>query len=287
LREAFRTIDGFLEGLIRETRERVSVGQHRRRNLMECLLAATCPSGDSAPLTDREVRDDLLAIVANGHQTVAICLALTLYLLARHPRVLEKARAEVDEFGLESVSQLRYLESVIIESLRVYPAAAGLQRRTIAQDNLNGWSIPAWRAVGVSLMPLHANADYFGESPEQFRPERYMPDSSGTGCPFHKADRPPLPTGAKASGGVCLPLTFGAGARRCLGEHFAMHEIKVMLATLIRRFDFDAAERFEPDLDLDRFGLFIALRSTNGVHVRVAPRTEKASLSATAHPIEK
>jgi hypothetical protein len=63
-----------------------------------------------------------------------------------------------------------------------------------------------------------------------------------------------------------------------------MHEIKVMLATLIRRFDFDAAERFEPDLDLDRFGLFIALRSTNGVHVRVALRTEKALLSATAHP---
>jgi hypothetical protein len=71
-------------------------------------------------------------------------------------------------------------------------------------------------------------------------------------------------------------LTFGAGARRCLGEHFAMHEMKLMLATLIRRFDFEAAEGFEPDLDLDRFGLFIALRSTNGVHVGVARRTVKA-----------
>jgi cytochrome P450 len=242
---------------------------------MESLLAATCPSGDSAPLTDREVRDDLLAILANGHQTVAICLALTLYLLARHPRVLEKVRAEVDEFGPESVSQLRYLESVIIESLRVYPAAAGLQRRTIEHDNLDGWSIPPWRAVGISLMPLHATADYFGESPEQFRPERYMPDSSGTGCPFHKADRPTLPTGAKAIGGVCLPLTFGAGARRCLGEHFAMHEMKLMLAILVRHFDLEAAEGFEPDLDLDRFGLFIALRATSGVRVGVARRTEE------------
>jgi cytochrome P450 len=282
LRKAFRTIDEFLEGLIREGRERPPGAQHGPRNLMDCLLAATGPSGDSAPLTDREVRDNLLAILANGHQTVAISLALTLYLLARHPRALERARAEVDEFGPESVSQLRYLESVIIESLRVYPAAAGLQRRSLRQDNLDGWSIPPWRAVGVSLMPLHASADYFGESPEQFRPERYMPDLSGAGCPFHKADRPPLPTGAKAIDGVCLPLTFGGGARRCLGEHFAMYEMKVILATLIRSFDFDAAEGFQPDLDLDRFGLFIALRSTNGVHVVVARRTAKDLLSARA-----
>ena len=280
LREAFETIDEFLERLIREGRERTRVGRSGARDLMDCLLGATSSSGDSAPLTDREVRDNLLAILANGHQTVAICLALTLYLLARHPRVLAKARAEVDEFGSESVSQLRYLEAALIESLRVYPAAAGLQRRSIQEDNLDGWSIPPGRAVGISLMPLHGSADWFGESPEQFRPERYKPDSSGTGCPFHRAEqRTPL-TGDKATGDVCLPLTFGAGARRCLGEHFAMHEMKVMLATLIRRFDFGAVEGFRPDLDLDRFGLFIALRSTNGVHVAVARRTVRDLLPA-------
>lgn len=272
LRKAFNTIDEFLDRLIRQSRQGASASQSGPRNLIECLLAATCPSEGAMPLTDREVRDNLLAILANGHQTVAICLALTLYLLARHPEAFEKARAEVDEFGAHSVSQLCYLESVITESLRVYPAAVGLQRRTIEKDNLDGWSLPPGRAVGISLMPLHASPEYFGDSPEQFRPERYIPAASSSRCPFHKADRKPLPVGAKTVGGVCLPLTFGAGARRCLGEHFAMHEMKLLLATLIHRFDFHAAEGFEPDLDLDRFGLFIALRSTNGVRIAISRR---------------
>ena len=77
LRKAFRTIDEFLEGLICEARERAPVGQRGRRSLMECLLAATSPSGDSAPLTDREVRDDLLATgeIFNDRDAAFACFA--------------------------------------------------------------------------------------------------------------------------------------------------------------------------------------------------------------------
>ena len=139
--------------------------------------------------------------------------------------------------------------------------------------------------MGISLMPLHANPEYFGEAPGEFRPERYLvngdADTEGTGdgqtpaksCPFHKAMRPPLlPVGAKTRGRVCLPLSFGAGARKCLGEHFAMHEVKVLLATLLRHFDLLSDEGFEPDLDLDRFGLFLALQPLHGVRIAVVHR---------------
>jgi cytochrome P450 len=129
---AFRVIDESLDNLIRESRER-GPDDRPTRNLMDCLLSATSGSGDNKPLTCREMRDNLLAILANGHQTVAICLALTLYLLARNPNALEKARAEVDEYGLESVSQLHCLEAAIIECLRFYPAAVGLQRELLSK----------------------------------------------------------------------------------------------------------------------------------------------------------
>jgi cytochrome P450 len=284
LQRAFRTVDEFLDEIIHSRREIADNGRSGPVNLIDSLLAATSASGDTATLTDREVRDNLLAILANGHQTVAICVALTLYLLARHPDALRKAREEIDAFGAGKISELSYLDAVITESLRLYPAAAGLQRRSIDSDVLDGWSVPPGRAVGISLMPLHANSEYFGEAPEQFRPERYLvrenaatPGTNGDdrvapSCPFHKPNQAPLPVGAKTRGTVCLPLSFGAGARKCLGEHFAMHEMKVVLAVLLRRFDLRSAEGFEPDLDLDRFGLFIALQPLRGVRLAIAPR---------------
>jgi cytochrome P450 len=271
--------------LIRSRREASDCGRTEAANLLDCLLAATSNSSDT-PLTDQEVRDNLLAILINGHQTVAICVALTLYLLARHPAAAEKAREEIDARGADAVSELSVLDAVITESLRLYPAAAGLQRRSISSDTQDGWSIPPGRAVGISLMPLHTNPDYFGEALDQFRPERYMvnPDADVQGtnggrvaaasCPFHKSRRDPLPLGAKTRGTACLPLSFGAGARKCLGEHFAMHEMKVLLTVLLRHFDLRSAEGFEPDLDLDRFGLFIALQPLHGVRIAIARRRQ-------------
>jgi cytochrome P450 len=283
LRRAFETVDQFLEESIRSRREATGNGRPGPVNLLDCLLAASSTS-NHIPLTDREVRDNLLAVLINGHQTVAICVALTLYLLAGHPAAFQKAREEIDAIGADTVSELSYLDAVINESLRLYPAAAGLQRRSIDSDMLEGWSIPPGRAVGISLMPLHANPEYFGEAPDQFRPERYVVDADtelpGTrsshaatkSCPFHKAAMVPLPVGAKDKGRICLPLSFGAGARKCLGEHFARHEMKVLLAILLRHFDLRSAEGFEPALDLDRFGLFIALRPLGGIRIAIARR---------------
>jgi cytochrome P450 len=282
LNHSFATVDRFLNGLIRERRNSISISAPDPHSLLDSLLAATSPSDQATPLSDREVRDNLLAILTNGHQTVAVCVALSLHLLARHPNAMRSAQSEADgalvahgrELSRERVPQLRFLDSVIHECLRLYPAAAGLQRESIQRDSLEGWSIPAGRAVGVSLMPMHEDPEYFGEAAGEFRPERYLL-RDGAVCPVAK-----LPPGAKTRAGICLPLTFGAGARRCLGEHFAMYEMKVALALLLYHFDFEVPGGFEPDLELDRFGIFLTLRPANGVRLLISRRTRKGNCHA-------
>ena len=289
LRTAFATVDEFLFTLIRERREGRGTSQERGPNLLDSLLEATNPEYAALPLTDREVRDNLLAIIVNGHQTVAIGASLSLYLLARHPDKLALARAEVDRvlgpeenFPQSAISQLVYLDCAITESLRLLPPMTGFQRISVAADVLDGWCIPPRQTVGISLAPLHADPAYFGEGPDQFRPERYDTSTSAAACPFARGPRHALLAGSKTRAGVYLPLTFGAGSRRCLGEHFAMHEMKVVLAVLLHRFDFRLNGDFTPNIELDKFGLFVSMYPTNGVRLTIARRQARPAPVASS-----
>jgi hypothetical protein len=170
---------------------------------------------------------------------------------------------------------------VINESLRLYPAAAGLQRRSINSDFLDGWSILPGRAMGISLIRLHANTEYFGEAPDQFRPARYVvsddlaaPGKTGDhaaarSCPVHQPNRWPPPVGAKTKNGICLPLSFGAGVFRAVFRPVRNESCARRPAPALR-----LAERrgFRTGLDLNRFALFIALHPLDGVHLRIARR---------------
>ena len=292
LEQAFVTIDDFLYKLISQ---RKAISEQSSSNLLDLLLRATDElETDLQPLTDKEVRDNLLAIIVNGHETVATTVSMSLYFLAQHPQKLARAKAEVDkimdrdkgkltEAGL---LELDYLNCVVLESLRFCPSMAGLQRISIDRDVLEGWSIPSQQIIGITLKPLHYNPEYFGEQPEQFHPERYL-DRQNTNsgvdmpsvtesprqCPLKKFWKPSQGNSKRTNeAGVYFPLTFGDGARKCLGEHFAMYEMKVTLAVLLYHFDFQAAPNFEAELELGKFGLFLTTFPKRGVEMVIRNR---------------
>lgn len=293
LDKAFTEIDDFIYTLIRQRKE---ISETYSSNVLDLLLQTKdSPETNLAPLTDKEVRDNLLAIIVNGHETVATSVSFSLYLLAQHPEKLARAQAEVDtimernggkltEAGL---AKLDYLNCIILETLRFCPPMAGLQRISSDRDVLEGWSIPAGQVVGITLKPLQHNPEYFGDRAEQFHPERYLDNQptmlsvgvatatqSQSQCPFKRfftLDREDSSKNTKA--GVYLPLTFGDGARKCLGEHFAMYEMKVALAVLLYRFDFQVAPNFEAELELGKFGLFLTTFPKEGVEMVISRRT--------------
>ena len=291
LDRAFKTVDEFLDRLIQQ---RQTAARSDSANVLDLLLRATDSlESEVQPLSNKEVKDNLLAIIVNGHETVAASIALSLYYLAQNPAKLTRARTEVEPImaGEEEklteggVGKLDYLNCVILETLRFSPTMAGLQRISCDRDSLSGWSIPAGQVVGITLNPLHRNPEYFGENAEEFHPERYLEAEFATvatasssevqrECPLKRF----LPshgknTPSRTKAGIYLPLTFGDGARKCLAEHFAMYEMKVVLATMLYHFDFQPAANFEAELELGKFGLFLSTFPKHGVKVMINSRT--------------
>jgi cytochrome P450 len=279
LRKAFARVNDFLYGLIQERRAALQQNDSTSANLLNLLLQATeSIDPDIPPLTDKEVRDNLLAIIINGFETVATSVSLSLDLLARHPDAMQRAQAEVDQaFAQDSfypshLTQLPYLKAIVVESLRLCPPMAGLQRLSIEADTLEEWSIPEQQAVGIPLRPLHLNPQLYGEHPDQFCPERYLDNTAHLttqaigGCPLKRF------LGYNQGNGNHFPISFGEGARRCLGETFALHEMTIVLGLLLHHFTFLVKPGDEAVMELGKFGLFISMLPKDGVYLLIRNR---------------
>ncbi|GAB4544965.1 MAG: hypothetical protein Tsb0014_39080 [Pleurocapsa sp.] len=288
LARAFQTVETFLEQLIAQ--KQTSTTDNGTTVLDLLWRSLNLSTRELSPASKQQIRDNLLAIIANGYETVATCVAFSLYLLAKYPEKLARAQVEVDrilereqgKLTKAGVAQLDYLNCVILETLRFAPPMAGLQRIGRDRDTLSGWSIPAGQVIAITLEPLHHNSEYFGEQAEQFQPERYLElepavmgistvtvNPSSQQCPLKRLWQSQRD---KTQAGVYLPLTFGDGARKCLGEHFAMYEMKVALATLLYNFDFQLVPDFEAELELGKFGLFLTTFPKDGVKMLISPR---------------
>lgn len=293
LAQALEYIDDFHDKLIGQRKVLIEQTGPDSTNVLDLLLQATITDNDEVrPLTEKEVQNNVLAILVNGYETTAVTVALALYLLARYPEQQTQTQVEVDQvmqqgqLSQDGVKSLHYLDGIVNETLRLYPAVTGLQRLSIADDDVGGWSVPPKQAIGMSLQPLHLNARYFGETPEQFRPERYLNRNlsavpvgqqvfeaeNQARCPMHRHHQAHNGDQRAADSEVCLPLTFGTGPRKCLGEDFARYEMKVTLAILLHRFSFQIAPNFEVDMEIGKFGLFLTMFPQTGVQLMVSRR---------------
>jgi len=172
------------------------------------------------PLTDRDIRDELIAFLIAGHDTTATTLAYSLWQLGRHPDLQERVATEAQAIGDRSltvadIARLGYTVQVIHESLRLCPPAAAVARLAMRDVIIDGHRVPAGTSLLVGIYALHRDPALW-DQPTRFDPDRFSPARSAG------RDR-------------WQYLPFGAGPRSCIGDHFAMLEATIGLATIIRR----------------------------------------------------
>jgi cytochrome P450 len=216
-----RAVDDLLYAEIAERRAQPE-GQ-RGDDILSLLLDARDEGGQ--PLTDGELRDELLTLLVAGHETTATALSWALYWLASQPEVQTRLRQELLEArsapeappDLPTLLRLPYLQAVCHETLRIHPVGMiTFPRRLEVPLTLAGHSLEAGTVVVGCIYLAHRRPEVFPD-PERFLPERFL---SGSFSPY-----------------TFLP--FGSGSRRCIGMAFALLEMKVLLSQLVGRFELE------------------------------------------------
>jgi cytochrome P450 len=223
-------------------------------DLLSMLLAAH--DEDGSGMNDQQLRDEVMTLFLAGHETTALTLAWSWYLLGRHPEAEKKFHAELDavlgdrDATVADLPRLKYTEQIVKESMRLYPPAYGLGREAIKDCEIGGYHVPPGTQVFMFQWATQRDARFF-EDPLRFKPERWTAEFESQ---LHKYAYFP----------------FGAGPRVCIGASFAMMEMILVLATI--------GQRFRLELDSDRpveTYPAMSLRPKDGVKVVVRPRNRK------------
>jgi cytochrome P450 family 135 len=175
-----------------------------REDILSLLLQAR--HEDGSPMSDAELRDELITLLVAGHETTATALGWAVERLARHPEKYERLRDEV------AAGEDTYLTAVVQETLRLRPVISIVNRTLKAPMEFGGYELPAGVKVVPSIYLIHRRPDIYPE-PERFLPERFLDNSPGT----------------------YTWIPFGGGVRRCLGGPFAQFEMEVVLRELAAR----------------------------------------------------
>lgn len=212
--------------LVAEIQERRQQHDSSRSDILTLLLEARDEDGE--PMTDEQLRDELMTLLLAGYETTATAIAWALYWVHRLPNVHSKLLQELDSLG-EALSpmelvRLPYLTAVCNEALRIYPVAILTVPRAVKEPvELMGYQLqPGTRLYGCIYL-THHRQDLYPE-PEQFKPERFLQRQFS---PYEF-------------------LPFGGGIRRCIGEALALFEMKLVLATIVSRYQLSLT-RQEPE----------------------------------------
>jgi cytochrome P450 len=200
--DRFRDVDALIYDEIRERRADEDLEQ--RDDIMSLLLQAR--HEDGSPMSDEELRDELMTLLVAGHETTATALAWGIERLVRHPDKLERLRDEALAGGDE------YVDAVAKETLRLRPVIPIVVRRLTEPVELGGYTIPAGWKVAPCIYLMHRHASIYDPDPTAFRPERFLEQPAGT----------------------YTWIPFGGGIRRCIGASFAVVEMKTVLAAIAR-----------------------------------------------------
>jgi cytochrome P450 len=247
-RRAVERLDRVVDRIIAE---RVGSGEDRG-DLLSMLVQAQ-DADDGTRMTARQVRDEVMTIYMAGHETTAVALSWAWYLLAQHPEADARLADEVRDVldgrrpTVADLPRLKYAETVMMESLRLYPPAYGLGRQATVASEIAGQAVAPDDIFIVPTCVVQRDRRWF-EEPEAFRPERWAKDL---------AQR--LPRFAY--------LPFGGGPRQCIGSNFALMEGILVLAAIAQRFRLSLVpgQRITPTP-------YVTLRPEPGIRVQLAAR---------------
>ena len=240
-----RVVFGIIERRRGETEE--------RGDLLSMLLRAR--DGDGSRMTDHQLRDEVMTLFLAGHETTAIALSWTWYLLATHPAVERKLLAELRAVladrtpSVADLPRLKYAERVVTEVLRLYPPAWSISREALQPCEIGGYRLAKGHVAMLSQWVVHRDPRFF-DRPDDFDPDRWA--AEGAARPRYAY------------------FPFGGGPRLCIGAGFAMMEAVLVLATILQRFRLALV----PGQDFTPWAT-VTLRPRHGV--RVIPRGREPS----------
>ena len=221
-RRTLKHLDEYIYGIIRQRRQ----NSEDTGDLLSMLLDAQ--DEDGSQMTDQQLRDEVMTLFLAGHETTALALSWTWYLLSQYPDVEAKLMAELESVlsgrtpQVEDLPKMIYAEAIVKEALRLYPPAWAFGRQVIQDCEIAGYPVAKGRQLYFFPWVMHRDPRYF-DQPEEFRPERWADERIKQ-----------LPKYAY--------FPFSGGPRVCIGNAFAMMEAVLVLATVAQRYHLKLAQ---------------------------------------------
>ncbi|NWR12151.1 CP4B1 protein, partial [Paradoxornis webbianus] len=236
--------------LLSDEKELEKIQKKRHLDFLDILLCSKDANG--VGLSDEDLRAEVDTFMFEGHDTTASGISWLFYCMSLHPEHQQRCREEIqgilgdrDTIEWEDLGKMTYTTMCIKESLRLFPPVPAVSRQLSKPVTFpDGRSLPAGSRVALSIFGIHRNREVW-EDPEIYDPQRFSPENS-----------------AQRHSHAFVP--FSAGSRNCIGQQFAMNEMKVALALTLRRFELYP--------DPSRFPIMIpqlVLKSSNGIHLHL------------------
>ncbi|MEM8781121.1 MAG: cytochrome P450, partial [Cyanobacteria bacterium P01_G01_bin.49] len=208
---------------IKERRELLTLGKSEHQDIFSLLLLAKDENGEG--MTDEELHDELMTLLFAGHETTASALAWLFYWVHYLPEIKDKLLFELNSLGAnpnyKAINNLPYLNATILETLRIYPIAIGTLPRMLTKPmSIMGYDFPANTSLMISIYSLHHRESLYPNS-KQFNPSRFLERNYS---PYEY-------------------IPFGGGSRRCIGSALALLEMKLVMATILSRFQLDLVSK--------------------------------------------
>ena len=227
-------------------------GDATGRDVPMDLLSILLRARDRGEQSDRQLRDELMTMLLAGHDTTALTLTYTYYLLSEHPAVRDRVHAEIDEIDgtptAGDVRGLKYVDRVLSEAMRLYPPVYTVFREPKTDVRIAGYRIPQGSIIMIPQWGIH-RSDRWYDDPLTFDPDRWAPE--------RRADRPRFSY-----------FPFGGGPRHCIGKQLSLLEAKLILATVGSEYTLDYEG---PDLDLRGS---LTMHPDHPMPMRVRPRSD-------------
>ncbi|KAM0730375.1 Cytochrome P450 4C1 [Formica fusca] len=234
--------------------DELDIGKRKRKVFLDLLLDQN--EKDETPLTDDELRAQVDTFMFEGHDTTAIAITWTLFLLGNNLEHQEKVHEELEEVfkdsktpaSVKELSQLMYLDRIIKETLRLFPSVPVISRKLAEDVKIGDYTLPKDATVILGISLTHTNQEVWSD-PKRFDPDRFLPDNSKHRNPY-------------------AYVPFSAGPRNCIGQKFALLEEKAVLTAILRKWRVKSVKA----MDTVQYGLTITYRPCEEIFIHFTPK---------------